>query len=305
VIKTSDIPILPESEPLGEKHHGLLQGVFGEIQPLVSELSFSYLWSWVANISPTLSRLDNVLLITMQNTRKGETIALPPLSESCEKSAGLVPQILDSGQVDALARVPEKCAKMIQNNKKYEVKEERERADYVYRCEDLRDLAGRRFHSKRNHIKQFLTSYPDANYHTLDSSLARECIDFSRQWLDTHPKKHLDGLKREVATTERMLQGFEWLGLSGGAIVRDNRIVAFALGEELNKDTFVIRAEKADTDFPGAYQVINQRFVSDAAEGYKWVNREQDLGIPGLRRAKQSYCPHHLVNKYRISRMSN
>ncbi len=83
-------------------------------------------------------------------------------------------------------------------------------------------------------------------------------------------------------------------------MVAESRIVAFALGEPVNADTFVVRVEKADPSVPGTYTVINQEFARHGAAGFKWINREQDLGVPGLRRAKQSYYPDHLVRKYRV-----
>ena len=97
-----------------------------------------------------------------------------------------------------------------------------------------------------------------------------------------------------------MLAEYGWLGLRGGVMTAGGRVMGFAFGQPLNGDTFLIRAEKADASLPGVYQVINQEFARHAAAGFAWINREQDLGLPGLRRAKESYYPHHLVLKYRI-----
>jgi hypothetical protein len=96
------------------------------------------------------------------------------------------------------------------------------------------------------------------------------------------------------------LTHFEELDYQGGAIQIDGKIEAFSLGEPLNADTAVIHIEKANPDIPGLYSAINQYFCTNAWSDMEWINREQDLGIEGLRNAKESYHPHHMVNKYTI-----
>jgi hypothetical protein len=86
----------------------------------------------------------------------------------------------------------------------------------------------------------------------------------------------------------------------GASIRVDGRIEAFAVGSQLNPDTAMVIAEKANSEIRGLYQVMNQMFCENTLSGYAWVNREQDAGDAGLRRAKLSYCPHHMVAKYRV-----
>ena len=100
-----------------------------------------------------------------------------------------------------------------------------------------------------------------------------------------------------------MLSHFQELGIVGGAIVIEGKIVAFSLGEALNPETLVVHVEKADSKFRGIYQVINNEFCIHEATNYTYVNREQDLGIPGIRKAKLSYQPHRIVETYRLERV--
>ena len=99
---------------------------------------------------------------------------------------------------------------------------------------------------------------------------------------------------------ESALTHFEDLGFQGGAIVIDSRLEAFSLGEALNENTAVIHIEKANPDIPGLYAAMNQRFCQNAWPSMDFINREQDLGLEGLRKAKESYHPHHMTNKYTL-----
>ena len=94
---------------------------------------------------------------------------------------------------------------------------------------------------------------------------------------------------------------FDQLGVKGGAILIDGKVEAFALGEPLNQDTVVIHIEKANSAYEGLYSLINQAFLENQWSGYTYINREQDLGEEGLRKAKESYFPHHMINKYTIA----
>jgi hypothetical protein len=109
-------------------------------------------------------------------------------------------------------------------------------------------------------------------------------------------------LLMEDYAIHQALTYFEDLNFRGGAILIDNKVEAFALGEQLNKDTAVIHIEKANPDILGLYAAINQLFCLKTWSHMKYINREQDLGVEGLRKAKESYHPHHMVNKYILTK---
>jgi hypothetical protein len=181
--------------------------------------------------------------------------------------------------------------------------EDLDNADYVYRAQDLIHLPGRKYDGKRNHIRNFVRSY-DFAYSALDSRTLPEVIDFQRRWFAGRGRSELPGLAAEDQAVQELLRHYEDLPVTGAIIRVDGRIEAFAIGSRLNQDTAMVIAEKANSEIRGLYQAMNQMFCENTLSGYTWVNREQDAGDPGLRRAKLSYYPHHMVAKYRV-RLAN
>ncbi len=302
----SDLSALPEYPrfiPLEREHRALLRTALEALQPEISEFTFSYQWLWRPYTHCRLARFRGAIILLNNLPSGEESYMLPPVISGPEEAGMVLSAVLKevkSTASNGFARVPQVLAEPLAKQGEFLAKEERGRADYVYRGEDIRQLPGGHFHRKRNHIQQFWKAFPEAEYREMNPSLAGECAAFCRSWLEGHSRRDLGGLQREVERAAAMLSDYQWLGLRGGALLAGGRIAAFALGEPLNRDTFVVRVEKADTSFPGAYSVINQEFARHGAGGFKWINREQDLDLPGLRRAKQSYYPHHLVRKYRV-----
>jgi len=297
------LPEFPCFAPLAAEHKDLVSAAFNCAQPGISEFTFAYQWVWRRYTKSRLSRVGGVLLMMSDAASGAEPWLLPPVTADADEAAEIIARVLAAGAdgtADSFARVPQSLAERLEARGALSVAEERERADYVHLGDDLRELPGPRFHGKRNHIGRFRAARPDAEYVDVDASLAAKCAEFTTRWLADHPKRDLPGLQREVAITLAMLRELEWLGLAGGCLVTGDQVTAFALGEPINNETFAVRVEKADTSVPGAYQAINQEFARHAARAYRWINREQDLGVPGLRRAKQSYHPHHLLLKYRV-----
>lgn len=180
---------------------------------------------------------------------------------------------------------------------KYEIIFERDVADYVYEVEQMVSLKGKKLHSKRNHINKFKENNPGWSYETLTKENLEECIQMSGEWKKANLCGEKDGKHAEFCVTTRALKQFQELGLKGGVLKDGNRVVAFTLGEELNKEMFVVHIEKAFADVQGAYPMINQQFLLHEASGYKYVNREDDAGSEGLRKAKLSYYPAFLQEK--------
>ena len=174
---------------------------------------------------------------------------------------------------------------------------ERDYFDYIYLREDLATLKGKKFQAKRNHVNKFKKQYA-YEYEPLTAELVPECLGFEAKWY----KANRTDDDQEELTDERKsmifaLNHFKELNLLGGAIRIDHKLIAFTFGSPINQDTFGVHVEKADTDYDGAYSIINQEFASRIPEQYVYVNREEDLGIPGLRKAKLSYNPTILLPK--------
>jgi len=169
--------------------------------------------------------------------------------------------------------------------------------DYIYRRLDLAVLKGKRYQSKRNHVNKFTNKY-NYEYVELTPDLIPECLEVEERWRADNTVSDYETLLNESRSMTLALKNFEKLGGMGGAIRVDGRIVAFSFGSPINEDTFCVHVEKADANIEGLYSVINQMFSSHIPEKYTFMNREEDLGIEGLRKAKLSYLPSILLEKY-------
>jgi uncharacterized protein len=180
------------------------------------------------------------------------------------------------------------------------IKEDRHTFDYIYNSGDLINLAGRKLHGKRNHLNQFLRKY-QWEYLPLDPKLAYECANLETEWFNLKQRGDCE-LPEEEQAMALVLNNFEGLGVTGGLILVNGRIEAFAVGEELNANTAVIHIEKANTEYDGMFTAINQQFSANCWAAYEFINREEDMGLEGLRKAKLSYNPVQILEKYSVSR---
>ena len=176
--------------------------------------------------------------------------------------------------------------------------ENRSAGDYVYLSESLTELKGKKLSSKRNHINRFEAEHPDWNYEEITAENLREVKEMHALWCEKNDPEARKGLAEETAAVKTVLDNYGALCLSGGIIRADGQVVAFSVGDRLNSDTFLVHIEKAFGDINGAYPIINREFVRHSCAGYKFVNREDDAGDEGLRRAKLSYQPYEIIKKY-------
>lgn len=174
---------------------------------------------------------------------------------------------------------------------------DRSLADYIYLAEELRTLPGRRFQSKRNHINRFTAEY-DYRYEPLTRDRFAECMRLEADWRQARAGQgHTAEMGAEQRAMQQAFDHFEELEMSGGCLYADNRLVAFTYGSPINGDTFDCHVEKADTAYDGAFTMINRLFAEQLPERFRYINREEDMGLEGLRRAKLSYHPVQLWNK--------
>lgn len=182
----------------------------------------------------------------------------------------------------------------------FEIKADRDRADYIYTRDKLAGLSGKKLQSKRNHVNKFKSLYPDYEYHELTPELIPQCIELEKLWRITSKGGGADNgeeLSEELRAMTRAFNRWDELGLRGGTIWVGGRLVAFTFGCPVNQTTFDVCVEKADISYEGAFSVINQEFARHLPEQYFYVNREEDMGDEGLRRAKMSYRPDILLEK--------
>lgn len=266
--------------------------------PAPSEKGFGTLYLWSDTYDTQISRYGNSLIIRYSDE---ETYAYDvPVGD------GDLHDMIDATIADAK-----------QNGKKYRLwgitKEEkplieaaepgkffyypeRDHFDYVYRTEDLAELKGRKYHGKRNHLSRFRRAYPSYTFEMIDADNIEDCFSVAKQWCKENGCG--EELRMEKCAIAKALQEFDVLDLEGGLIRIDEKPVAFTIGEALNPETIDLHFEKALEGYEGLYAAINQEFASRLLGKYAYINREEDLGMEGLRKAKLSYYPAVLLEKY-------
>ncbi len=169
--------------------------------------------------------------------------------------------------------------------------------DYLYRKDDLLFLAGSRYHSKRNYIARFKKNCPDFFFAPITRENITDCRQVADKWYAYREKEGVPHASLDKPVVERALSHFHALPFTGGLLYDGKEPVAFTIGEPINSNTYAVHIEKAFSWIPGAYPMINQCYVSAFMNEYTYVNREEDDGIEGLRKAKQSYHPCKMVEK--------
>ena len=179
----------------------------------------------------------------------------------------------------------------------YTITYNRDSSDYVYDIQSMANLAGKKYHGKKNHINKFKKIYSDWTYEKITDENINECYEMLKQWCVENKCVENKSKAEEVCVMLKGLDNMFVLGMIGGIIRTRTCIVAITLGEPVNDEEFVIHFEKAFSDIQGAYPMINQQFILEELMDYKYVNREEDMGVEGLRKAKESYNPVMMAKK--------
>lgn len=296
-----NVPQFPQFKGLSLEERSLFDLLFDRFPPSISEFTFTNLFIWRHAYQIKISRLQNFLCLFSE---KGKgSFFFPPIGDGdivgcCQT---LLQYMRERGIPPKIARVPESVVNQIDWNASGMVARfDRDQSDYVYLMQDLIELQGRKYHRKRNHIKQFKTKYSH-QYLSLTPEWISECLRLETEWCDLRHCEAVPGLANESVAIKEAFTHLGQLTAKGGIIVIDGKVEAFTLGEPLNRETVVVHVEKANPAFEGLYPSIHQAFLEKEWSAYLYVNREQDLGEEGLRKAKESYFPHHMVNKHTIT----
>ncbi|MEN8906555.1 MAG: phosphatidylglycerol lysyltransferase domain-containing protein [Clostridiales bacterium] len=178
----------------------------------------------------------------------------------------------------------------------------RDHSDYVYSIEALSTLKGKKYHKKRNHINKFMKLYGDSyEYVKLEGKYLDDCYKILEDWCDKRNCEDHNVYGCEKLANIEVLSNLHELNCKGALIKVNGKFEAVTVAEKLSNDTIVIHIEKANSDIDGIYTLINRDFLANEWLEYKYVNREQDLGIEGLRKAKSSYNPDIMVDKYTVT----
>ncbi len=263
------------------------------------DLSFSNLCSWRFLYNTKYATLDGFLLLKFW--AEGELVYMMPIGNGDLKRA------VDALREDARREGRPFCLLGISADMcseleafmpdKFRFMADRDYADYLYLRTDLATLSGKKFQAKRNHINRFKRTY-NYEYTAITPDRIRECMDLEAEWCKANNCDQHEGTGNERRALVYALHHFDELGLTGGILHVEGRIAAFTFGMPINRDTFGVHVEKADTSIDGAYAMINYEFANHIPEQYIYLNREEDLGIEGLRKAKLSYQPVMILEKY-------
>lgn len=293
----SGVPIFPHFRPLGLEDKSLFDELLGRFPAEISEQTFTNLFAWRQAYNFGLSFLHGYVIV---GAKVADTIRLFDPIGAREGKRAVIAECFRRKPVGtklAFNRLPESTISLFADDREYAFQEDRDNFDYVHLAQDLRELKGGHLDGKRNFVKRFKETY-SFEYDALTAADIPECLAFEEEWCQL--KGCTNGLSQERQALQEMLSNFDVLGFVGGVIRIGGRIVALSLGEKLNATTLVVHIEKAMTALVGVYQAINMFFAQSVSGQFLFINREQDLGLPGLRQAKTSYQPHHLVKKYTL-----
>jgi uncharacterized protein len=287
-------------KPLELDHKSTFKRYLKEDPPQISELTFTNLFIWKHRYQPLWSEREGCLLIILHNDDM-TPFGLQPVGKGDKQKAldAVTAELRNLSHQTRICRVSEDFIHRYLDHENYTYKRDRDNSDYVYATKDLIELSGRKYHRKKNHLNNFQKNYRH-EYIELTADTVKLFLDLQEEWCRVRDCSQTPALQTEDYAVRTALTHFGELDFKGAAISIDSKIEAFSLGEQLNADTAVIHAEKANPDIPGLYSAINQVVCSNEWSHLEFINREQDLGIEGLRKAKESYYPHHMVNKYTV-----
>jgi hypothetical protein len=282
-----EIPPYPDSVPPSLEMRPLLFPLFQLLEEGISELSFASLYLFEQRYDYRISQVGEGLFSVSGRDAAGDFFMLP----FGLPAAGTLKELFRAHK--RLKAVSEAQASLLAGMG-YDPEEDRDNFDYLYSLRDLADLPGKRFHKKRNLVRAFVGSYRYEGRPLLEE-YQPDARGILESWAQGRPEPG------DYAAADEALRLSEELGLCGCIYYVEERPAAYVLGEELAWGSmYAIHFEKALGEYKGLYQFVNQSFAAILPESYELINREQDLGDPGLRQAKLSYRPVDFVRKFTV-----
>ncbi len=286
------IPRFPQRLPIALDVRDELSPRLDLLTDGVSEFTFAGLYLFRDHYDYHVSETSDGYLILSGKRPDGSFFSLP---EGLPRDDDELPALFE--QHDYLKNLPPSwvaSAKGRLVSLGFEIVPDRENFDYLYHASDLAELRGKRLHKKRNHVNAFLREY-ESTVRELDRENEHEAYTVLEAWRESRDDE-ADYREAAEALRER-----ELLGLEGIVVYVDETPVAYAMGEPIGQSgMYVVHVEKALSGYRGLYQYLNKAFAERIAERYPVINREQDLGDPGLRQAKMTYRPYGFVEKHRV-----
>jgi hypothetical protein len=299
---------LDSANEINLRDQTLFKSYFQKYPPVTSEFTFTNLYMWRTFYGLKYFEWKEHLLLFSRDFFKnkkepasGNKNALyffPPVGPNPAK---IIISLFKEHKELEFHRVPERITETIQNIPEFQVLnlqilEDRDNWDYVYESENLRTLPGNKYRQNRRWLNKFLESY-NYEFKILTEDEVDKVKTLQLEWCVLRQCEDDESLKEEELAIYDALDNYSTLGFDGALICVDDKCAAYTFGEKLNADTLVIHVEKAHMDYEGAYQAIGNLFLNNTFKEILYVNREQDLGVLGLRRAKESYKPIRMEKK--------
>ncbi len=296
------VPQFPSFKPIDIDDRDLIDSKLREYLPETSELTFTNMFIWRSHYGFEWSLYGDWLLVVGANSGNGVQ-ALPPVGppSRMDVSRMLLTWMREERNISEprIDRADARLASEVEGGGGFVVEPVRDHFDYVYLTADLVALSGKTYRAKRNHLNYLLRSYSIV-YEPITEAHVDACLGMAENWCTLRRCEDDLNLLGEWDATREALKYLRPLEIKGGVILINDKVEAFTLGEQLNQETAVVHIEKANTEIRGLYNAINQQFCEKQWSDMRFINREQDLGEPGLREAKLSYNPDHMVEKFRI-----
>ncbi len=268
---------------------------------MASEFAFPNIFVWQDYVDTQIARCEDHILIRVDY--KGDNIDYQYPSGRGDIKP-VIDAILDAAKEGdrppAITIIPDKGKELLEKlyPDMFDFDNPRGDSDYIYLSSDLADLPGKKYQKKRNHCSRFHREYPNWDFKSIDKDSIMRIYKFNKKWLTQNEERDPRGIENEMLAIQRALDNYEALGLQGGYLTVDDKIAAYSYGSPMG-DEFIIHVEKALYDIEGAYAIINREMAKAFGRDYTYMNREEDLDKPGLRKAKLSYRPDFLLNKWR------
>ena len=292
---------LPCKTYFRDNHKIQLDSYFKSGKFLNSEFTFTNMFIWQQSYNIRYAEIDGNLCIFSHHGTEPESVSLTTFTGDTESTVTKLLTYFEYINSPVIIRLFGAEQKQIISETfpdKFNFEEDPNSYDYVYSIPDLISLPGGKYHSKRNHINKFQNLY-QYEYHTMTKTYCAQCREMFQRWSEAK-RDTIANIDEQLTAVNRLLDNWENLDISGGCITVDGHMVAFSFGEVLCEanSIIVIHLEHADVDYRGSFPMINQQFLENEWASLTYVNREEDMGIMGLRNAKKSYKPCLMVKKY-------
>lgn len=275
-------------------------------QFLSCEYSFATLYIWKDACDIQYAIYKDALIIKKKDF-KGNLCFMQPLGYTSENLKAILKELTEYKKENGMKylfkdlneKFLEEVKILLSKEKNICIEEDKDNFDYLYKTQDLIKLSGKKLHGKKNHYNSFIKTYEYKIEEIKDKKVIEEVIEAAEKW-HAQNNENSKTLFYEMEAIKNMMPKLSMLNLEGVAVYVNGEVAAFSIGEKVNDKMAVIHIEKGDTDCSGIYSFINKAFIEKCFKDTEVVNREQDLGIEGLRKSKMSYYPFKLEKKFAV-----